>query len=418
MFDRVVLNVKAGNGGDGAVSFRHEKFVPFGGPDGGNGGDGGSVIIRADGALDDLYKYKRKRVYKAENGHNASGRKKHGRSGRDLVLSVPPGTFLKYVSEYEDTEVDLVSIGDEAVVARGGKGGWGNVHYATSVNQAPHIAQRGEAGEERTVTLELRLIADVGIIGYPNAGKSTLLASASAAKPRIADYPFTTIEPVLGTVEVGTERFVMAEVPGLIEGAHLGKGLGHTFLQHVMRTRILIHLISGTSESPLEDMMRVNQELALYNPMLARKAQIAAVNKIDMPDVEARLATIGDSFQSAGIKPHFISAARGTGVPGLMKAAYRRIESDTADAGDWKTASKIFKPKPKDTAIKVEKRDEVFVLHAPELERLVAGPGSSPSELRGQMHRQLTRRGLIKQLEKAGVKPGSKVRCGELEWEW
>jgi GTP-binding protein len=418
MFDRVLIKVKAGSGGDGDVSFRHEKFVPFGGPDGGDGGDGGSVIIRADSSLDNLYRYNRKKMFKAEDGRNAAGRKKHGRNGRDLVLPVPLGTMVAYASEFESADIDLVSAGDEVVVVRGGRGGWGNTHYATSVDQTPRIAQRGEAGEAKTVLLEMRLIADVGIIGYPNAGKSTLLASVSAAKPKIADYPFTTLEPVLGTVKVGGDRFVIAEVPGLIEGAHLGKGLGHAFLQHIMRTRILLHLISGTVESPLEDMVRVNQELARYNPLLARKAQVVAVNKIDLPEVGDRLISVSNDFKGAGIRVHFVSAVLGQGVPELMKAVLQAVKAPIRAGTGQEKARKVFKPRPKDVGMAVEKQGEVFVLRVPELERLVAGPGAGPSELRWQMQRQLARRGLIKELERAGVETGSRVRCGEIEWEW
>jgi GTP-binding protein len=418
MFDRVLIKVKAGSGGDGVVSFRHEKFVPFGGPDGGDGGDGGSVIIRADSSLDNLYRYNRRRIFRAEDGRNAAGSKRHGRNGGDLVLPVPLGTMVTYASEFGGSDIDLVSAGDEVVVVRGGRGGWGNTHYATSVDQTPIIAQRGEAGEAKDVSLEMRLIADVGIIGYPSVGKSTLLASVSAAKPKIADYPFTTIEPVPGTVEVGDDRFVIAEVPGLIEGAHLGKGLGHAFLRHIMRMRILLHLISGTAESPLEDMMHVNQELSRYNPLLARKAQVIAVNKIDLPEVRDRLMSVRSDFKGAGIRVHFVSAAHGQGVPELMKAVLQAVKAPLSAGAGQEKAKKVFKPRPKDAGIVVEKQGEVFVLRVPELERLVAGPGAGPSELRWQMQRQLARRGLIRELEKAGVETGSRVRCGEIEWEW
>jgi len=410
--------MKAGNGGNGAVSFRHEKFVPYGGPDGGNGGSGGDVIIRADGSVDNLFKYRRKRLYKAVNGRNGAGKKKHGRNGEDMVLTVPPGTVVKYASESEETVVDLVNAGDEEIAARGGKGGWGNVHYATSTNQAPYIAQRGEAGEERTVSLEMRLIADVGIIGYPNAGKSTLLASASAAKPKIADYPFTTIEPELGIVEVGYDRFTMAEVPGLIEGAHLGKGLGHTFLQHILRTKILIHLLSGTSESLVDDLIHVNQELVLYDPMLAGKVQIVALNKIDLPGVQDKLSSIKREFSQVGIKARFISAATGEGVPDLMVEALKTLKQEAAKESDREITKKVFRPGPEDAGITVEKKGDTYIIHAAELERIVVGAGASETELRSQVQNQLTRRGANKILEKAGVKPGSKVRCGELEWEW
>ncbi len=418
MFDKVAISVKAGDGGNGAVSFRREKFVPYGGPDGGNGGSGGNVVIRADGSVDNLFKYRRKRVFKAVNGRNGAGRKKHGRNGENLVLMVPPGTVVKYVSESEETVIDLVNAGDEVIAAHGGKGGWGNIHYATSTNQAPYIAQKGEAGEENTVSLEMRLIADVGIIGYPNVGKSTLLSSASAAKPKIADYPFTTVEPVLGIVEVGYDRFTMAEVPGLVEGAHLGKGLGHTFLQHILRTKILVHLISGTSESPVDDLIHVNQELALYDPMLEKKVQIVALNKIDLPGVQDRLSLVKQEFKEAGIKAHFISAATGEGVPDLMAETLKTLKQVAAKEHDREITKKVFRPGPRDTGITVEKKGDMYIIHASELERIIVGAGASEDELRWQIRNQLTRRGVGKILEKAGAKPGSKVRCGELEWEW
>ncbi len=285
MYDRVEIKVRGGAGGDGIISFHREKFVPFGGPDGGDGGNGGHVIIRADGSVTSLRRFKPKALFRAEVGARGGSNKKHGRAGEDLILSVPPGTVVSQETTDGETILmaDLENPGDNIKAARGGKGGWGNVHYTSSTNQAPHIAQKGEPGEELTILLEMRLLADVGIVGYPNAGKSTLLTAASAARPKIADYPFTTIEPVLGVVEVDRERFVMAEIPGLIQGAHLGKGLGHDFLRHVLRTKVLIHLISGSSASPIEDMVFVNEELAMFDPDLARKPQVVAVNKIDLP---------------------------------------------------------------------------------------------------------------------------------------
>jgi GTP-binding protein len=251
MIDRAEITVKAGDGGRGVVSFRHEKFVPFGGPDGGDGGDGGDVVVAAGEAVASLRAYRRKRYFKAGRGRDGAGQKKHGKKGADLVLAVPVGTVVSDKSPLEGDSLiaDLARDGQTVVVAKGGRGGKGNVHFATATNQAPQIAQPGEAGEELTLTLELKLIADIGLIGYPNAGKSTLLAAVSAAKPRIAGYPFTTREPVLGVVEVGSQSFVLAEIPGLIKDAHLGKGLGHDFLRHIERTRGLIHLVDGSSES-------------------------------------------------------------------------------------------------------------------------------------------------------------------------
>jgi GTP-binding protein len=419
MFDKTIIKVKAGDGGRGAISFRREKFVPFGGPDGGNGGSGGSVVVRATGSVDSLMNYRLNKIYRAENGRNGGGSKKHGKNGRDLDLKVPLGTVVKYRSENDDEFVaDLAGEGDGVVVSRGGRGGWGNTHFASSTNQSPQIAQVGERGEEQTISLEMRLIADVGIIGYPNVGKSTLLAAASAAKPKIDSYPFTTTDPVMGVVEVGQDRFVMAEIPGLIEGAHLGRGLGHEFLKHTMRTKILIHLISGISGSPVEDMIRVNEELALYEPALARKPQIVAINKIDLPEVQDKLETIKDEFSSLGKKSFYISAATRQGIPELMTEATRVLKSVAAGKKEEGLTRRVFRPKPRDAVITVSKVGDVFVLSVPELERIVTRAGAVPSELRWQFKDQLIRLGVNRVLEKAGVKPGSKIRCGELEWEW
>jgi len=412
--------VKAGDGGDGMISFRRERYVPFGGPDGGKGGNGGNVMVKADGSVTSLREFRQKRLYRAEDGGNGGGKRKHGRSGENLVLAVPAGTVISYKTE-AGTGVfiaDLEQAGEEVAVAGGGKGGWGNTHFVSSTNQAPHIAQKGEHGEEHSILLEMRLIADVGIIGYPNAGKSTLLSAASAARPKIDSYPFTTIEPVLGLVEVGQQCFVMAEIPGLIEGAHLGRGLGHDFLRHILRTKILIHLISGSSESPPEDMMRVNEELALFDPALARKPQIIALNKIDLPEVQARLDGIRDAFSSAGIKAFYISAATGQGVTELMAETMRTLEGVAVEVERTEVPKKVFRPQPRDAGVIVHRVGDEFVLSVPELERIVAGAGVSDYEVRWQLKKQLARLGVNKALEKAGIKPGDKVRCGNLEWEW
>jgi len=267
MFDRVEIVVKAGNGGNGVVSFRRERFVPFGGPDGGDGGGGGDVVIMADSGVTDLRAFKQKRFYRAGDGSDGKGKKKHGKKGENLILTVPVGTVVSYKTQIGGHALiaDLEQLGQQVVMAKGGKGGLGNTHFTSSTNQAPQIAQEGEVGEENSIILEMRLIADVGIIGYPNVGKSTLLATVSAAKPKIALYPFTTREPILGVAGVGQRSFVLAEIPGLIDGAHLGRGLGHDFLRHIVRTKIVIHLIDGSSASPAEDMIRVNWELSLFD---------------------------------------------------------------------------------------------------------------------------------------------------------
>ncbi len=421
MFDRAQIRVKAGDGGDGAVAFHREKFIPYGGPDGGDGGNGGDVIIRASDNEDSLRKYRQNRLHRAESGRAGSGNNKHGKDGQHLMLTVPTGTIVTFFEDNEKIFIaDLGRPGEEAVVAKGGRGGWGNTHYKSSTNQAPKIAQRGETGEEKTVLLDMRLIADAGIIGYPNAGKSTLLAAASAAKPKVADYPFTTLEPVLGVVEIGIESFILAEIPGLIAGAHLGRGLGHDFLRHAMRTKILIHLLNGTAASPIDDMLKVNEELALYDTALASKPQIVVINKIDLPEVRERLAGIKSELVGAGIKAYDISAATGQGVDALMKEALEvlKVEAAGEKVLTDKMSIKVFKPQPREARVKVNRVGKEFVVSAPGLERIKGGPGVSPNELRWQLNYQFKRLGIDKALEKAGVKKGDKVRCGELTWEW
>jgi GTP-binding protein len=421
MFDRVKIRVRAGDGGDGIVAFHREKYIPYGGPDGGDGGDGGDVIIKANESDSSLRKYRLNRLYRAGNGRAGSGNKKHGRDGEDLVLTVPPGTLVSAMEDRSKNVVaDLAGPGDEVVVARGGQGGWGNPHYVSSTNQAPKIAQTGAPGEEKTVILDMRLIADVGIIGYPNAGKSTLLAAASAATPRVAPYPFTTLEPVLGVVEIGLESFIMAEIPGLIAGAHLGRGLGHDFLRHALRTKILLHLLGGDAASPIDNMLKVNEELALYDPSLARRRQIVVINKTDLPEVRARLPGLRREVAAAGIKAYDISAATGRGVAALMQETLRVLKEETAlpESAAAGLPLKVFRPLPRGPRIVVGRVGDVFVVTAPELERIKGGAGVSPADLRWQLNYQFQRLGIDKALEKAGARAGDRVRCGELTWEW
>lgn len=347
MFDRTEITVKAGDGGDGIVSFRHEKFVPFGGPDGGDGGDGGDVAVMADQSVTSLRAFRGRRHLKAANGKNGGGKNKHGRKGESLTLTVPVGTVVSYKSQIggDSLIADLAQSGQSVVVAKGGKGGRGNARFATSTNQAPQIAEEGTEGEEHSIILELKLIADVGVIGYPNVGKSTLLAAVSAAKPKIASYPFTTLEPVLGMVEVGRQSFVLAEIPGLIDGAHLGKGLGHDFLRHIVRTRVLIHLLDGGSPSPAEAMAQVNTELSLFDSALAKKPQLVAVNKIDLPQVSARRDELEESFAAVGTRVFFVSAVSGQGIPELMAETVKMLQS--APRPEVGKRKKVFRPQPR-----------------------------------------------------------------------
>jgi GTP-binding protein len=420
MFDRVEIIIKAGNGGNGAVSFRREMYVPYGGPDGGDGGKGGDVIIKADKSTDSLRFFHHRKVYQAENGHNGAGKKKYGKDGKDFILSVPPGTMIITIDESGKDVLlnDLENIDEKVVVGLGGKGGLGNVHFKSSTNQTPRLALRGEKGEEKALRLEMRIIADVGIIGYPNAGKSTLLATASAAKPKIASYPFTTLDPVLGVVNIGMENFVMAEIPGLIEGAHLGKGLGDDFLRHAMRTKILIHLISGTSDNPIDDMIKVNNELTKFDISLAQKPQIISLNKIDLPEVQEKLQNINKDLSGAGIKAHYISAATKQGVDKLMAATFELLKAQAVREKRPEPPGKIFRPQPREARIRVDRKGNEWIIHAPGLDRLFAGSGATEEELRWQLNYQLEKHSVNNILEKAGVKVGDKIRCGDLVWEW
>jgi len=413
--------VRAGDGGNGIVSFRREKFVPLGGPDGGDGGDGGDVVIRAETAETSLGMFRHKGFYSAGRGENGQGKGRHGRKGERLVLAVPLGTAVwnRTGIGHDALVADLEEPGYEVIAARGGKGGRGNTHFASAANQVPRIAEKGEAGGQISLVLELRLIADVGIIGYPNVGKSTFLTTISAARPKIAEYPFTTLGPVLGVAEVGREGVILAEIPGLIDGAHLGRGLGHDFLRHVVRTKILIHVLDGAAEAPAEDLERVNAELSLFDSALVRKPQLVAVNKIDLADVRSRIPEIEASLGGVGGRVFFISAATGDGVGELLAEAAKVLQSV---AGKVKTAGvvpgKVFRPQPRRSVAKVRKEEDTFVVLVPELERIIAGSDVTSFEVRGQLRRQFARLGVTRALERAGVEPGDKVRCGGLEWEW
>jgi len=417
MYDNVSIMVLAGKGGSGAITFRREKFVPFGGADGGDGGNGGNVIIKADPSVSNFHALFQNGLYRARDGENGQNKKKFGKSGEDLVISVPVGTTV-----YESTEDGRVEIGDlrmeegSLVVAHGGKGGRGNVHYATSTNQTPRLAQVGEPGEKKSLELELRLIADAGIIGYPNVGKSSLLAAASAAHPKIANYPFTTKEPELGVVEVGSHDLVLAEIPGLIEGAAQGKGLGHDFLRHSTRTMVLVHLIDGSSAAPVADMIKVNNELFLFDRGLLQKPQIAVVNKIDLPEVRAKREQLVREFREAGVNVYFVSAATGEGVPELMKSIYGLLKTTEPDV--IPSPAKVFRPRPLQRGLVVKKEGDVFIVYSHDLERVAARVDLEDPAVRWQLRGLLIRKGAGKVLEKSGIKGGDKVRCGNAEWEW
>ncbi|HZV82774.1 MAG TPA: GTPase ObgE [Geobacteraceae bacterium] len=319
--DEVKIFASAGDGGSGCVSFRREKYIPFGGPNGGDGGKGGDLILQVSTQVSTLYDLRLHPHQKAERGKNGMGKDRHGAGGEDLVILVPLGTIVKDV-ETGEIIADLAEPDQRIILLKGGRGGQGNARFATSTNKAPKFAQDGEAGEQRVIRLELKLMADVGLLGFPSVGKSSLITRVSSARPKIADYPFTTLKPHLGVVEYKNYRtFVMADIPGIIEGAHDGAGLGHRFLRHVERTRILLHLLDPcrTHDSdPLKDYETLNRELALFNPELAEKPQIIVINKMDLPDVQALLPEVTPYFDKLGLKVFPISAATGEGIPALL----------------------------------------------------------------------------------------------------
>jgi len=342
--DEVKIKVKAGDGGRGCVSFRREKYVPRGGPNGGDGGDGGDVVMVADPQLTTLLDLRYQKQYRAGRGEHGRGKDQQGRRGEDRVIAVPVGTVIRVV-ETGESLADLKSARERVVVACGGKGGKGNAHFVSSTNRSPRQAQSGLRGEERELEIELRLMADVGIIGLPNAGKSTLIAAISAVRPKIADYPFTTLVPNLGVVSVDDgDSFVVADIPGLIEGAHRGEGLGHKFLRHVSRTSLLIHLLDASKvqeKDPLADWVAVNRELELFDPMLAQKPQVVVANKIDLPEARAKISILERLLISSGYRLCAISAVTGEGVSELKKLIGNELGKIRAQRDENRAAAGI-----------------------------------------------------------------------------
>lgn len=425
MIDRVEIFVRGGSGGNGIVSFRREKWVPHGGPDGGDGGQGGDVIVRASENVGTLRDLRYKRHYQADDGSNGAGQRMHGRSGEDLVIAVPPGTQVRRMLPDGQTELiaDLDHAGAELVAAHGGLGGRGNARFASSTNQAPRIAERGQRGQEADLLLDLKLISDVGIMGLPNAGKSTLIASVSAARPKIADYPFTTLEPNLGVVDLGYESFVMADIPGLIEGAHAGSGLGFDFLRHVERTRVLVHLLDGSAPDPVADMELINRELVLFSEALAQKPQIVVINKIDLPDVAERVPKLKSRLAQQGIDALAISAATGAGVKTLLQRVAQMLDEARRAQPPMPTiaadaAEPVLRPEPRQR-IRVVREGSVYVVQGSrKLEAMAEMLDLSDEEARAEFEQRLQRLGALSILRRAGVRPGDRVRFGPTEVTW
>ncbi len=430
-FDRARIYVKAGDGGNGSVHFRREKFVPMGGPDGGDGGRGGSIYLEADSGLNTLVDFHYHPHHKAKSGGAGTGQKMHGPKGDDLVIRVPTGTVVRNV-EAGQLVADLTEPGQRVMVARGGRGGLGNVHFATATNQAPREAQRGEPGEELTLDLELKLIADVGLVGYPNAGKSTLLSVVTQARPKIADYPFTTLVPNLGVAIVGDPvrgddfSFVIADIPGLIEGAAQGVGLGHEFLRHVERTRLLLHLIDGLSDKdPWEEFEAINRELAEYSPELAGRPQIVVLTKMDLQEARDKWPALRERAEREGLAIMAISAATLDGVQPLMNLTAERLRELRLEEAARKARMEaevpamgpVLRPEPGD-AFSVEEVEDGFLVRGKRVERMVAMTDTESREGMERLERQLRKMGITEALEQAGVLPGDHVHFGRVDLVW
>ena len=414
--DEVEITVRSGKGGDGMVHFRRELYVPRGGPDGGDGGRGGSIFLEVDPSMRTLHTFRFKKHFVAPDGKPGGPSQRSGCGAEDLVLRVPPGTLV-YDSGTSELVGDLTEQGQMLEVAKGGRGGRGNQHFANSRNQAPRIAEKGAPGEEKTLRLELKLIADIGIVGVPNAGKSTLLAALTNARPKVANYPFTTLLPNLGVAALDADTtLVLADIPGLIEGAHAGKGLGHDFLRHIQRTRVLVHLLDGLSKDPMVDFAQINSELALFDPGLAAKPQIVALNKIDLPDVQARWPQIEKALKKKGYAPMAISAATGKDVRALLARAARELAALPEPVKG--EAFPVYRPEADPREFHVEREGADWRLRGVSLERAAAMTYWEHDQSVRRFQRMLQQLGVDVALRAAGVRSGDTVKIGEYELEW
>jgi GTP-binding protein len=420
--DQVVIHVKSGKGGDGMVHFHREKFVPRGGPDGGDGGKGGDVIFEVKPTLNTLSSFRQNQKFKAEEGVKGGPSQMTGRNGKDLIIHVPPGTVL-FDADTGELIGDLTERGDKTTVLKGGRGGRGNQHFATSRNQVPRTAEKGEPAQEKRIRLELKLIADIGLIGVPNTGKSTLLSVLTNAQPKIAPYPFTTLEPNLGVANIDDHTtVVLADIPGLIEGASQGAGLGHDFLRHIQRTRVLIHLLDGLSEDPVADYSQINSELSLFDPNLAKKPQIVALNKIDQPEVQERLADIEKNFMELKVDLMTVSALARTNTRELLLKAYQKLQEapameDPASAGE--VPLPLYKPKedPREFNITREGANE-WRISGVAIERAASMTYWQHDGSVRRFQKIMETLGVEEALRKAGVQEGDTVAIGDFELEW
>ena len=418
-FDRAKIHVQAGAGGNGIVAFRREKFVPRGGPAGGNGGQGGNVYIVADQSMNTLHAFRRNVHFRAERGGHGGGTRKAGATGEDLLIPVPVGTIAR-IAETDTVVADLVRDGQQALVARGGRGGRGNAAFRSGRNQAPRLAENGEAGEGRWLEMELKIVADAGIVGVPNAGKSTLLSVISQATPKIADYPFTTIVPNLGVAEVNHVQIVFADIPGLLEGAHDGVGLGLEFLRHVERSRVLVHLLDGASPDPAGDYEVINQEMRLFNPTLAKRPQLIVLNKIDLPQAREIWPRLQEALADTGNPFFAISAVTGENVQQLMyevKAQLDRLPAPVAteEVEELPTLS----PEEDKHAFNVTRlEDDLWQVEGVAIERVAQMTNWDYYEAGLRFQRILSAMGISDALRAQGVQDGDTVQIGGIELVW
>ena len=419
--DRVKIWVSAGAGGDGAATFRKEAHVPRGGPDGGDGGRGGTVYLRVDAGQTTLRDFRYKHHFRATSGGRGERSRRHGSAGEDLYLDVPPGTAV-YDDDTDALVADLVMAGQTTIVGRGGRGGLGNTHFKTSTHQAPKHAQKGEPGEERWLRLELRLIADIGLVGLPNAGKSTLLAALTAARPKIADYPFTTLEPNLGVMDLGDEderRPSIADVPGLIEGASGGAGLGHAFLRHVERTRILVHVVDGADRDPEWNHDVIRDELEAHDPKLLEKPMLVVFNKVDLPAATDAWPAFRKARQKAGQDVIAVSATTGEGIPELRaRLAAILPAADELEAPPEPAGVVVHRIEAMGDGFVVDREEGAFRVRGKRIERIAAQTNFDVEESAERFQRDLARLGIEAELRRAGVVPGDLVRIGAAELEW
>ena len=415
------IQVKAGTGGDGLVSFQREAHNPRGGPSGGDGGGGGDVVICCSKVIKTLSKFRTKRHFTGKNGRRGGTTKKRGSNGDNITILVPIGTEVRFKLDGETNIVDLDTEGKQTIVAKGGRGGIGNAKYVSSTNQEPLLAESGERGQLRNINLELKLLADVGLIGMPNAGKSSLLRSVSSARPKVANYPFTTLEPNLGTVTFKNQEFVMVDIPGLIKSAHKGVGLGHAFLKHVQRTRILIHVVDGTANDIPSKIFDINEEIKLFDKQLTQRPQILVVNKLDLPEVSHLKNEIRESITESGIntEPFFVSSKTGEGVEDLVKRIAYVINDVKNKNQKQIVRTNIIKPETKNVFDSVyREKDGVYRIIHPRAIRLAEGSDLDDWRVRIQFHTRLERMGINSALKKEGVRQGDTVLVNGWEFEW